>query len=448
MAPTVNQMLHAAVAAVLQHEVDASSDGHLQWDCAEHWRLSGRDELAIEVLRTCARRVFDIGRAEDSVATYKRALTLRAPARIRLAIIEDALNAIWSASNFLDAQGLLQQRRLVRAELDLPTQVHDSYEILEFAHVLHSGNDPRGNIQKLRNCIMSYFTAPLHRTMAAVQLLLIADLERDAALASFAFEATEQPVNGSFSEHLRRLVYESCFGNPERARHVANEIANSLHVFGLPNSPRLVAILHNIGYAYYRIGDGCLARRFLNDALDLSISNEMIAAQIQILNNLSFLSWHSEQCDECRAWHARLRQFESHAAFAPVAFDYYIIASRIALLDGRLEDATRSIRRAQSLPHALLSFPRMSLLTCDIGRRSANSEESCTDSELAELMAFHLRCRGYGEHDEIALVVLQALIARGRLFEAEELLNEYTAARRENSQTPHALRDIATQLSR
>jgi len=61
-------------------------------------------------------------------------------------------------------------------------------------------------------------------------------------------------------------------------------------------------------------------------------------------------------------------------------------------------------------------------------------------------MRFHAKAREFGEQDEIALVLVRALITRGENFEAERLLAEYLLQRREKFEIPPPLRQLAIQL--
>ena len=443
MAPTVKQMLHAAVAAVLQQDIDGANAGHLPWDCAEHWRLAGDDEQAISVLQTCAQRASEIGRPEDALETYKRALDLRCSPRIRLEILANAFKNIWYGLNFANARELLQQLWVVRTDLKLPTHVHDEYEILDFAQTLHSDRDPRVNIEPLRRCITEQSATLDHRIMAATQLVMIADLDRDIGLASFAFEHSYRLAPESFLGLIHHLVYETCFGDRERARKLATEMAANLSQYGKPNATRLVGILYDVGYAFYRVGDGRLARRYLTEALELAVRSEMIAAQVQILSGLSLLSWSAGAIDECHRWHGELRRFEAHRAVALAGCDYFIIGARLAIHDGRHTDASLITERGRRLPQAQLDCPRMQLLACQVSCRAADGQRACSESEFAELLEFHTRAIDLGEQDDIVLVLLSTLMARGEKIEAEKLLSEYMRRRREGAKAPETLRDFA-----
>jgi hypothetical protein len=439
-------MLHAAVATILQPEIGSNPGGRLPWDCAEHWRLAGDDARAIEVLRTCAQRASEIGRPQDALETFKRALALRCPAQRRLELLEGALSTIWFGLNFMDARELLQERRRVRAELKMPSDVHDGYELLEFAQVLHTDGDPRVNIERIRSCLTVESTTPNHRAQAAVQLLLIADLHRDVELAAFARRNGEDPTSDWVPQNLCHLVYETCFGDRQRAGDIASEMATHLRLYGAPDTTSFVGMLYNIGYAYYRVGDGILSRQHLKEALEVARRNEMIAAQIQVLSGLALLSWSTGQIDECRHWHDELQRFDSHSALVTAACDYYITGARLAVYDCRLRAAASFVERGRRLPQACLDAPRMLLLASEIRGRAGESEIICSDAEVSELLTFHARACELGEQDDIVVVLLNALIARGEKVEAEMLLGNYLRRRREGMHIHGPLQQAASRM--
>jgi hypothetical protein len=166
----------------------------------------------------------------------------------------------------------------------------------------------------------------------------------------------------------------------------------------------------------------------------------MIGAQVQVLSALSLLCWSAGAFEECRSWYDKLRRFESHHALALAGCDYYVVGARLAIHDGQFADATALIDRGRQLPQGRLESPRMQLLACDLKRRFLESGGSCSNAEFEELMRFHTRARNLGEQDEITLVLLHALMARGETLVAKELLSNYLLRRRERFEIPGSLR--------
>ena len=74
--------------------------------------------------------------------------------------------------------------------------------------------------------------------------------------------------------------------------------------------------------------------------------------------------------------------------------------------------------------------------------------KTCSESELTDLMCFHIRARKLGEQDEIVLVLVDALIARGDEIGAQNLLTEYLSLRREKFEIRGPLRQRAVRLRR
>jgi DNA-binding SARP family transcriptional activator/tetratricopeptide (TPR) repeat protein len=448
MAVPVHRALHAAVADILQTEISADNTGRTPWDCAEHWRLAGNNERAVDLLRSCAHRLFEVGRPNDALETYTRALALEARAECRLDLILRALNTVWYGMNFLDARSLLGELRDTRTKLGLPIDVHDKYEILEFAQCLHSDQDPRSNIDRLRRCVTSESLDAEHPAMAAGQLLMIADLARDADLAKFAFEATRESITHGCSGKLRELVYETCFGDPKQALRVANDLLTTLPNSSPLNAPRHVGITTNIGYAHYRVGSAVEARKYLIESREVARRNGMIDAEIHVLDLLTQLAWSIGDVDQCREWHCLLGQLRTHDGFRGVVCDYCIYGARVATVEGRFEDAERLIAEGRMRSQAKLDSPRMMLLASEMQLRFATGRAVGSESEMSELLSYHLRARHLGEQDDILIAMLHCLTERGALSRAESLFHEYVDQRRERAPIPLRLLNIVNGLSR
>jgi DNA-binding SARP family transcriptional activator/tetratricopeptide (TPR) repeat protein len=426
MSESVQRVLHAAAADLLQRDVDPSQAGRLPWDCAEHWRLAGNDAQAISVLRACAQRALEVGRPTDALATFNRALALRSPDDIRLELVECALDTVWSGINFGDAQELLSELKRLRARLGLPLVAHDTYEILEFARVLHSDRDPRITIPRLRECVTDSAATVRHKLNAAGQLIMIADLTIDSELAEFALRATSNLAPGSFGRAVCDLFYHACFGSIEETSTIARQMTTTC----VTDPRRQVAMLLNIGYAYYRIGNSADASQNLMQALEAARRNELISAEMYALSFLAQLNWSIEQIDDCRVWHDRLAELVSREVASAVICDYCILGARMAIHDGRHATVRGFIDRARACAQSQLDAHRMHLLACEVELRLATGEEACSDSELHALLSLHLRARHLGGQDEVLVALLHALQARRQSVAAISLLNGYRQHRR------------------
>jgi tetratricopeptide (TPR) repeat protein len=418
--------LHAAAAQLLLADLSVLKGG-LPWDSAEHWRLAGNDLEAINVLRACAQHSFEIGRPNDALATYERALALKASNEVRFELLQSALKTIWRGLNYRQASQLLEEFTRLRLNLGAPATVHDEYEILAFAQTLHSDQDPRHNIPRLLECITSTEATDYHRGAAACQLLMIADLAKDLELAEFAFGSTLNLSAEGVHRDLAHLEYHTCFGSAKNAKALADAFPRRV----VGDIPREVGSLINAGYAYVRIGRAVEARSTLLRALGGARSNNLISAEIYALLFLGQLCWNTQSLDECKEWYRTLSELLAHHGdAAPVICDYALLGARLALSDQEFRRAEELIERLRDCPQAQLASPRMQLLSCQLDLARAAGLNRDSDQDVAELLALHAGAKSLGGQDEIVLTLWHELRARDRHNEAAELLAVYATVRR------------------
>jgi tetratricopeptide (TPR) repeat protein/DNA-binding SARP family transcriptional activator len=428
MSMPVQKLFHTATAEMLQRELDSCHNSRLLWDCAEHWRVAGNDCRAIELLRSVAQRALEIGRPTDALATYKRALELKAPDDVRLRIVESTLQTFFAGINFSEAEEYLCQLKKLRVAVGLPEVSHDHYEILEYAVILHSDRDPRGNVRRLRECVLAPGVTVKHKMSAAQQLLLIADLLIDAELAEFAIRETSNLAADAYDRVVADLLYHASFGDAETASDMADEV---IAVIG-DDSRQHVVMLLDVGYAHYRIGNCAAAREYLLKALGGARGAEMTSAEGYALLFLAQLCWSSEQFDECREWYRSLVHFMSRGDVSGIMAEYYVLGARIAMHDMQYESARDFIQRARRYPQARADRLHMQLLTSEIEVGLALTPHSCSDAQLGDLLLLHRRACTLGGQDEIVTALCNALCACGRRDQAASLLNTYARDRRKD----------------
>jgi hypothetical protein len=348
-----------------------------------------------------------------------------------LEVVETALWTVFHSYNFDEADDFLLHLDELRRRLGLAVAAHDEFEIIRFARLFHTDQDSRVGIARLRECVTSATSTSTHRVMAANQLLMIADYIRDADLARFAFEASHTSESDDLSNKLRRMMYHTSFADADEALQLAGELSGTLAAYGVPNAPRLVGILLNVGYAHYRVGDPSLSHAYLMQALQHARRNEMTFAEIHILSVLMQLSWSTGEIGECRTWREQLDNFATAGAFTNVVCDYCVIGARLATYEGRREEALDLVARARKHPQASLNCFRTQLLTCEIASQQRGDRWLCSDVQLLELEEDYLRTCTLGGHDDTILILLRTLLARNRAADARALAEAYPKIRRE-----------------
>jgi tetratricopeptide (TPR) repeat protein len=427
MAATVNKLLHAAAAQLLQQEIDRQYSARLPWDCAEHWRVAGNHAAAIKVLAECARRCMTIGRATDALKTYEHALTVAVDDPVRLEILDGAIEAAWRGLEFTPLREILDMRNVVRTRMGLPIDKHDHAEIMGFAGLLHSDSDPRPNIPRLLDCLTGKSSSPKHVVMAGWQLLMVAELTKDRELAEFAFQAIRDRKGNKSAGLSAALVYHCSFGSIDEGLRLASALREVE-----PREPdRRVGIRLNVGYAYLRLGDLVEAYAILEDAFHRAQVIQLRNGEVHASLHLANLAWAAEDIDGYRKWHAVLSQLVLERPQPDVGWDYGILSARLAIYDKDFAAAEASIAIATRSEQAQLELPRMLILSCRIDLNCQMGATPCSTEDFDELYALHLRARAFGGNDEVLLSLLRALSGLDRLGEAVGLIRAYESVRRD-----------------
>ena len=428
-APSVRRLLHGAAAQLLHNDVDASATGALLWDCAEHWRQSGNNARAISVLLECADRSVHTGRVTDALLTLRHALALDVPNERRLSVVEKALEIASDSSVHVELRYFVSELARLRAALGQPVHVHDNFELLDYAATKHDGltNDVRHVVPRLRACISATDASPRHRIRAAYQLLVYADLMLDREAAHCAYElrnliasipdADMSPAKRAGFE----MIYETGFGDPERARAAARAVVACAKV----DSPQHYASLVNAALAQYRIAPPSESEETLRLALEGARRYEFVFAEMDVALTLARLFWSTERLEECVSYFRLVTDLMVDCTDAELSADYCILGARLATTQGRYDEAAEFIGRARAFPHSQLALPDLLLRCCELDLRLATSDETVPDEELNELLSLHCLARGFGLQDEVMATVLKCLDRNGRHDEGAALLDEY-----------------------
>lgn len=419
MAVTVKQMLHAAIAAILQQEIDSSSSGHLPWDCAEHWRLAGDHAKAASVLRTCAQDSIKIGRASDAQATYLRMLSLNSSDAARLEVVEEALLSLDAGINWKDASMLLGELKLLRRRLNLP-DAHDNSEITALSRSFRLGGDPSSYVGQLTSCVTARDTDEQHRLYASRNLLMIAEMTLDAALAEFAYRAVAESSSKSVRHVLTALIYHTCFGAPTEAKRLASLLFEETN-----SEPGLLPYVLNAAYAEYRIGEWTVAESRFTHALQLARRGNTRGGEMHTRLFLARLYYSVGRLLAARSWYNSFREMLSEIADEELVWEHNLLGARLSAKEGRIELARDHLKDARSSDFGRLALPLLTIRACELELRLLEACEPCTPVEMEELLALHKRSRNLGEQDDVVRALYNALRFHRRETEAMTLVREY-----------------------
>lgn len=431
MAPSVKQMMHAAVATVLQQETDSSSAGHLPWDCAEHWRLANDHAKAASVLGRCAQDSLRIGRASDAHATFMRMLRLNSSDAARLEVVAGALASADAGLNWKDGSMLLEELKRLRQRLGLPDSAHDDAEVTELSRSFHLGREPATYIVRLTRCLTAPNVSELHRLFACRTLLMAAEMTLDAALADFAYRAIPEWPAKSLRHLMTAMMFHTCFGAPAEAKRLASVVFEQTHR-ELGFLPHIL----NAAYAEYRIGEWSVAESRFTHGLELARRGNTLAGEMHSQLFLARLYYSVGQLEKARYCYSCFRELLSEIADEELVWEHNLLGARLFAKEGNVDRARKHLEEARSSSFSRLSLPALTIRACDLELRLLEGCEPCTKLELDELLALHRRSRTFGGQDDVVRALQNALRFHGRESEALTLAREYLTLYRRDGYPP------------
>ncbi|HKO13900.1 MAG TPA: AAA family ATPase [Acidobacteriaceae bacterium] len=423
MASSVRSLLNRHAALLLESENVSSSPMSQLWDCAEHWRLAGDECRSAAILRRYARHLSSIGRPVEAVEMLQRTRSFSLPDEHRLAVTEQILRAAELGTIWGQMADLLLERKALLSRLGRPLPKHDAFEHLEVDFLIHSQSPQASRAASiLRGCVMGDTASPEHRLVASRKLLILAELTLDSALATFSFESVadlcDQP---DWASHTG-LIYHSCFGDPELAVAIARAILHSIR----PSDPTWYRDATNAGYALFRAGEVKESEQLLEQIFRDAQSQRRLGA----LANSAILCATARRIlgdtAGARHWLGAAGNAISTLGASFYSGRYHLALFNVALDENCLSEAAEHLKYARNLPQAKeLASPRLQVFAAELRLRYRSGSLLCSDEELSELLAGHLRARSIGTHDDVAAIVYESLCLRGRKLEGDGLLRAY-----------------------
>jgi tetratricopeptide (TPR) repeat protein len=433
-------MLHASVAAILQQEIDSSSAGHLQWDCAEHWRLAGDDEKAASVLRRCAQESMRIGRASDANATYMRMLSLKSTDSARLEIVESALLSLDAGISWKDAETLLDERKQLHRRLDITDSTHDHGEIIGFSRSFREGRLPEYYLGQLTRCLTASDASERHKLSACRQLIMVAEMTLDPALADFAYRIAVECSGEPLRRAMTSMMFHTCFGSPVEAKGLACLVFDETQ-----NEPAQLPYVLNAAYAESRIGNWEVAEARLNHALELARRGNTRPGEMHARFFLARLYYSIGRYDSARSWYNNFAELLSEIASEESVWEHNLLGARLAAGEGNFDLSRQHLAAARRSAFSRLSLPTLFTQSCDLALRLAQGLEPCTIVELEELLAVYQRSRTLGFQDDVVRALSGALRFHERRSEATGLVGEYLKSYRRDGYPPDPVLDALAQ---
>jgi DNA-binding SARP family transcriptional activator len=447
---SVAALLHARIAAVLEHECKACNyPTALAWAAAEHFIAATNYGSATELMMLCAAQAAGVGEPRAAAQMLLQVGQARLPLPDRISIYDSVVDYAEAAGDRELAWSALRERHTLGEQMGESQERLQELAFRELEASLQQGADPAAAVPLLSRFLSDEQANPTIRVRAGIRLLVAADLFLDCALAESTFEML-QPVLARMptKESLRRraeLVYQTVFGDPQATLCLVQEVLRDNPLPSLAQS--VIAARHYAAFSLSRMGLRDLAKPVLLADYSFMSEHHVVSESLYSLTLLLEIAIADGDMTEAASLlaiaTAAISKGEPYTRYTAVGF--YSACAQIALAKGRPNDAEKALEDVRAGYPAIVT-PRMLamesalLIRAKLGRSTPVLDED----RVSILRSLFQKGAALGGQDEVVAALCAAAQARGRPEEVHELLATYLSVRRETSPLEWCLRPAAS----
>lgn len=432
LSPPALMALHRIVASDLEREIEEAQFTSLAWDAADHWAGAGDAAHALRLTLKCASHLLAIGFPCEAVLTYRRALSFCRTTPEKVAVLVDLAETLHTVGEWKEVDIAISEVKRIQSQDLSQCSDHCDLELLQFEARWRSSAEWTGLFASIKSCIFSTNASAEHRIRAAVLGLKLATNIGGGEELDLIYESVEPLLEqckeaGGAALQLE-MVYHIDRGDMIRGRSAAVDLVEYERSHG--NSISLMWALVNAAQAMRRCGEYGSSMRLLQDAFDISISQQLrtragIIAHHAILTALAFddlsvaSKWYNLAIDNPGPHEDQHSRDE---------LSYY--GARIALANGNLEDAKKLFHQIvsvgdESLLHQISHLSLATRLAIVFNENPERVRELV--KQLTSLYEIE-RSRGGQDFEAYSLYLGHTYI--GNPVAARNLLNDYVRSYR------------------
>lgn len=326
---------------------------------------------------------------------------------------------------------LLEELKRLRQRLGLPDAIHDDAEVTALSRSFRLGKEPSSYVDGLTRCITAPDATDLHRLYACRQLIMVAEMILDAALAEFAYRAVSELPGDTVRHVMTAMMFHTCFGAPTEARHLASVLFEQTQ-----DEPGRLPYVLNSAYTEYRVGEWTVAESRFTHALQLARRGNSRAGEMYSRLFLARLYYSVGRLDAARSWYNRFTELSTEISDEELVWEHNLLGARLSAKEGSITRARSHLEDARSSSFSRLCLPALTIRACDLELRMLEGCEPCATFEVDELLALHGRSRTVGGQDDVVRALYNALRFHGRESEARALVREYLTLYRRDGYPP------------
>jgi DNA-binding SARP family transcriptional activator len=425
--PAVARLLHRRAAVFLESTAEGSPLQSVAWRIADHWQLGGARAQSLHWRRVCWQQLLDIGQPTAAAESIRQCLAHSKGERQRAYLLDDLAQALQCAA---DAAG---QLAVLSDRLALCDRIGDSAARrlaiaadIQVARV-NAFDDSTTLVPELQELLRSADLDEERRLRIARVLVITADMLIDADLAREAVNAvpeTSLSVSSTLVAHQVRAIYHAVFGD----RHLAVRYSEKLQALAMRQelSALSVTSLLTAELARRITSKTLMSLDVLRDLYTRCVNASMFDAALKVSSRIGSTLMEAGQVDDAARWRVCADAIVKQGNLKRQVADYLTLQIDLALLNGEYELARALLEEAPTRCPVYASPKwRMEYLAYHVRvhEQDVNAEQPA--DLIQNMLAWHMRVRRLGRHDDFMLALWTVLRNHQREHEASQLLGEY-----------------------
>ena len=425
--------LHRRVATILEAEVNAERSAAILWDSAKHWQLCGDTRHAFELAHSCGSHLMHMGLPSAAAEAYEKTLIYCSTVDEKLGILRSLVQAYYGSRSWKEVERAAAQLQKLTNSVASATNRHDEFELMAIRAAWRH-KDSTSPLRHAVECLEDERASPDHRVEAGGTALMICDQICDHNAMRSIFKTISHVCNTNRVDrllHLRaEMVFHTVCGTLEVGVSSARLAVEEERERDNPSD--LFTILCNAAASWRTAGLFDEAEKALREAFAIAKRQNIAVAQSTALLYLAHLFLEIGENDKARELHSILNQRTSKVENESAMWRLRGLSVRIALIDGRYDDAGKLTRGrlrqviADPMPERKVYHLAL-IVAVQLKTGGAQLEQAVGLLEEA-----HLKARVNGRQAFATYALYHGLVRLGTRARAEALLKEYlTKYRRE-----------------
>ena len=418
------------------------------WRIASHWQRAGEARRARAYLRACWQHAVSIGQPAKASTAISDVLLATSDPEARASLLDDLIGTLQATGELKAVIPAVSERRSLSSRVhDTPSRVAQLTYDAEEAYVLKNSH-PAAHVTTLRSHLESPLLNQHRRIRAARLLMMAADGDLDATLASYTMSRCQKLVPES--QHsllvLRHvaLIYHTIFGDPDQALRIADEIQDLTR--NLERSWYTVMSDRNCAFARQLAGPGASDYESFQRAFAQALDASMTSAALGYAGSIMSVLIDDGDLPGAQAWMTTAERLAESIDGTDWPIDYLGAQVDLSLLMKDRDKANQFVELMERCAPRYQSLRnRNDLLIYRLRVQHFHGEIVSPGAHIDKLLRYHEIAKRMTRHDDHMDVLWETVRASGDPERASALLSDYLVNHRRERRPCRYLLRIRTQ---